>query len=104
MAFDFKKEFKKYYRPKNKPEIINVPSFNFIAIRGKGNPNEENGSYRQAIQVLYAVAYTLKMSIKQIIKLKVFTNLLYRHLKVFGGKKMLKMLIIYIKKILTGFQ
>ena len=54
MAFDFKKEFKKYYRPKNKPEIINVPSFNFIAIR--------------------------------------------------GGKKMLKMLIIYIKKILTGFQ
>ena len=64
MAFDFKKEFKEYYRPKNKPEIINVPSFNFIAIRGKGNPNEENGSYRQAIQVLYAVAYTLKMSYK----------------------------------------
>lgn len=104
MAFDFKKEFKEYYRPKNKPEIINVPSFNFISIRGKGNPNEENGSYQQAIQVLYAVAYTLKMSYKTDYKLKVFINLLYRHLKAFGGKKMLKMLIIYIKKILTGFQ
>ena len=72
MAFDFKKEFKKYYRPKNKPEIINVPSFNFIAIRGKGNPNEENGSYRQAIQVLYAVAYTLKMSYKTDYQIKGF--------------------------------
>ena len=69
---DFKKEFKKYYRPKNKPEIINVPSFNFIAIRGKGNPNEENGSYRQAIQVLYAVAYTLKMSYKTDYQIKGF--------------------------------
>ena len=72
MAFDFKKEFKEYYRPKNKPEIINVPSFNFIAIRGKGNPNEENGSYRQAIQVLYAVAYTLKMSYKTDYQIKGF--------------------------------
>ena len=97
MIFDLKKEYKEYYRPKNKPEIINIPSFNYIAVRGKGNPNEEDGSYQQAIQVLYAVVYTLK----KIIKLKVFTNLLYRHLKVFGGKKML---IIYIKKILTGFQ
>ena len=72
LTFDFKKEFKEYYRPKNKPEIINVPSFNFIAIRGKGNPNEENGSYRQAIQVLYAVAYTLKMSYKTDYQIKGF--------------------------------
>ena len=49
MIFDLKKEYKEYYRPKNKPEIINMPSFNYIAVRGKGNPNEEDGSYQQAI-------------------------------------------------------
>lgn len=64
MTFDFKKEYKEYYRPKNKPEIINIPSFNFIAVRGKGNPNEEKGMYQQAISILYAVAYILKMSYK----------------------------------------
>ena len=72
MTFDFKKEYKEYYRPKNKPEIINIPQFNFIAIRGKGNPNEENGMYQQAIHILYAVAYTLKMSYKTEYKIKGF--------------------------------
>ena len=57
MAFDFKKEFKEFYMPKNKPEIVNVPKANYIAVRGKGNPNEEGGAYQQAISVLYAVAY-----------------------------------------------
>ena len=64
MAFDFKKEFKEFYLPKNKPEIVNVPEMNYIAVRGKGNPNEEGGAYQKAIGVLYAVAYTLKMSYK----------------------------------------
>ena len=68
MAFDFKKEYKEFYMPKNKPEIVNVPKANYIAVRGKGrgkgNPNEEGGAYQQAISVLYAVAYTLKMSYK----------------------------------------
>lgn len=64
MAFDFKKEYKEYYMPKNKPEILSVPKANYIAVRGKGDPNEEGGSYQQAIGVLYAVAYTLKMSYK----------------------------------------
>ena len=72
MTFDFKKEYKEYYRPKNKPEIINIPQFNFIAIRGKGNPNEENGMYQQAINALYAVAYTLKMSYKTAYKIEGF--------------------------------
>ena len=72
MTFDFKKEHKEYYRPKNKPEIINIPQFNFIAVRGKGNPNEENGMYQQAISVLYAVAYTLKMSYKTDYKIEGF--------------------------------
>lgn len=62
MVFDFKKEYKKFYKPKNKPEIITVPSANYIAVRGMGDPNVEGGAYQQAISVLYAVAYTLKMS------------------------------------------
>ncbi len=64
MAFDFKKEYKEFYMPKNKPEIVNVPEANYIAVRGKGDPNEEDGDYQKAINVLYAVAYTLKMSYK----------------------------------------
>lgn len=64
MAFDFKKEYREYYMPKNRPEIVNVPRANYIAVRGKGDPNEAGGAYQQAIGVLYAVAYTLKMSHK----------------------------------------
>ena len=64
MAFDFKKEYKEYYLPKNKPEIIDVPRMNFIAVKGKGNPNEEDGEYKQAIGLLYGIAYTIKMSKK----------------------------------------
>lgn len=62
MAFDFKKEYKEFYLPKNKPEIIEVPAMNYIAIRGEGDPNEEGGAYNASIDVLYAVAYTVKMS------------------------------------------
>lgn len=64
MAFDFKKEYKEFYMPKNKPEIVTVPKANYIAVRGKGNPNEIDGAYQLAISILYAVAYTLKMSYK----------------------------------------
>ena len=64
MAFDIKKEYKEYYMPKSKPEIVTVPKANYIAVRGKGDPNEEGGAYKKAIGVLYAVAYTLKMSYK----------------------------------------
>ncbi len=64
MTFDFKKEYKEFYLPKNKPEIVTVPRANYIAVRGKGDPNEEGGAYQQAIGILYAVAYTLKMSYK----------------------------------------
>lgn len=64
MAFDFKKEYKEFYMPKNKPQIVDVPKANYIAVKGKGDPNEEDGLYKKAIQVLYSVAYTLKMSYK----------------------------------------
>lgn len=64
MAFDFKKEYKEFYMPKNKPQIVDVPKANYIAVRGTGDPNEEDGAYKKAIGILYAVAYTLKMSYK----------------------------------------
>jgi len=72
VAFDFKKEYKEFYMPKNKPEIVNVPKANYIAIKGKGNPNDEDGEYKKAIGVLYAIAYTLKMSYKTDYKIEGF--------------------------------
>ena len=62
--FDFKKEYKEFYMPKKKSEIVMIPTMNYIAVRGEGNPNEKDGAYQQAISILYAVAYTIKMSYK----------------------------------------
>ena len=62
MAFDFKKEYKEYYMPKNKPGIVTVPSMNYIAVRGQGDPNQEDGEYKQSIGLLYGIAFTIKMS------------------------------------------
>lgn len=62
MAFDFKKEYKEFYMPKNKPSILEVPAMNYIAVRGMGDPNEEHGAYQESISILYAIAYTIKMS------------------------------------------
>lgn len=64
MAFDFKKEYKEYYMPPRKPTVVNVPKMNYVAVRGKGDPNEEGGDYKKAIGVLYAVAFTIRMSYK----------------------------------------
>ncbi len=64
MAFDFKKEYKEFYMPKNKPGIVTVPSMNYIAVRGEGDPNQEDGEYKQAIGLLYGIAFTIKMSKK----------------------------------------
>ena len=62
MAFDYKKEYKEFYLPKNKPELVTVPPMRFAAVRGSGNPNEEGGPYKQAIGLLYGIAFTIKMS------------------------------------------
>ena len=62
MAFDYKKEFKEFYLPPAKPQIVNVPKTQFVAVRGKGNPNDEDGEYKSALAVQYAVVYTIKMS------------------------------------------
>ena len=72
MAFDFKKEYKEFYLPKNVPQIVTVPRANYIAVRGKRNPNEDGGEYKTVISVLYAVAYTLKMSYKTDYKIEGF--------------------------------
>lgn len=64
MAFDFKKEYREFYLPPKKPGIVDIPEMNFVAVRGAGNPNEEDGEYANAIGLLYGIAFTLKMSHK----------------------------------------
>ncbi len=64
MAFDYKKEYKEYYIPPKTPTVITIPSMNYLAVRGKGNPNDESGEYKDSIGLLYGIAYTLKMSYK----------------------------------------
>lgn len=72
MAFDFKKEFKEFYQPKTKPSIITVPKMNYLAVRGTGDPNQEDSAYKESIELLYGVAYTLKMSHKTDYKIEGF--------------------------------
>ena len=62
MVFDYKKEYKEFYLPPKTPELIDIPSMNFAAVRGKGNPNEEDGEYKSSIGLLYGIAFTIKMS------------------------------------------
>ena len=64
MAFDYKKEYKEFYMPKDKPGIVKIPKINYIAVRGKGDPNKENGEYKNSIGLLYGIAFTIKMSYK----------------------------------------
>jgi hypothetical protein len=64
MAFDYKKEYKEFYLPKNEPSIVTVPPMNYIAVRGKGDPNDPDGEYQAAIGLLYGIAFTIKMSKK----------------------------------------
>ena len=64
MPFDFKKEYKECYMPKDQPELVTVKPARYIAVRGKGDPNEEGGEYQRGVGILYAVAYTIKMSYK----------------------------------------
>lgn len=62
MAFDYKKEYKEFYMPKNKPGIVEIPPMNYLAVRGSGDPNEEGSEYKQSIGLLYGIAFTIKMS------------------------------------------
>ena len=64
VAFDYKKEYKEFYLPPKTPGIVTIPAMNFLAVRGQGDPNEEGGAYKQALEMLYGVAFTIKMSKK----------------------------------------
>lgn len=64
MAFDYKKEYKEFYLPPKKPQIITLPPMNFVAVQGKGDPNDPEGEYQAAMEILYGIAYTIKMSYK----------------------------------------
>lgn len=70
MPFDYKKEYKEFYMPKKTPSIVKVPVINYIAVRGKGNPNNENGEYKKSIELLYTIAFTIKMSYRGDYKIK----------------------------------
>lgn len=72
MAFDFKKEYKAFYMPSKNPDIIEIPSMNFLAVRGQGNPNKEDGEYSKAVGLLYGMAWTIKMSYKSSYKIDGF--------------------------------
>lgn len=58
---DYKKKFKELYQPKEQPVVIEVPEMLFIQIAGRGNPNDENGAYKSAVETLYALSYAIKM-------------------------------------------
>lgn len=65
MAFDYKKEYREFYLPSKKPQLVEIPKMKYIAVRGKGNPNEEGGAYKESIGLLYGIAFTIKMSKKK---------------------------------------
>ena len=64
MPFDYKKEYKEFYLPPQKPTIVTVPPMHYLAVRGQGDPNAAGGAYQNAIELLYGIAYTIKMSKK----------------------------------------
>lgn len=64
MTFDYKKEYKEFYLPPKVPVIANIPAMNYVAVRGKGNPNDPDGEYKRAMSLLYGISFTIKMSYK----------------------------------------
>ena len=98
MPFDYKKEYKEFYMPKNKPSIVDVPKMNYIAVRGKGNPNEENSEYKNSIGLLYAIAFTIKMSYKGSYKIKGYFEYVVPPLEGFWWQDLNKVGIDYKSK------
>lgn len=87
MAFDYKKEYKEFYMPKAKPELVTVPRMNYLAVRGTGDPNVEGGAYKEAIGLLYGVAFTVKMSKKGNHKIEGFFDYVVPPLEGFWWQK-----------------
>ena len=103
MAFDYKKEYKEFYMPKAKPDIVTIPKMNYIAVRGSGDPNAEDGDYKAAIGLLYAVAFTIKMSKKSSHKIKGISIMWCRRWRDSGGRTELMELTMHTRKTLIGF-
>ena len=103
MAFDYKKEYKEFYMPKNKPSIITIPKMNYIAVRGKGNPNDEKGEYKQTIGLLYAIAFTIKMSYKGTHKIDGYFEYVVPPLEGFWWQDVMKDSIDYNNKDKMNF-
>ncbi len=87
MVFDYKKEYKEFYIPKNKPNIIRIPKMNYIAVRGKGNPNDKKSEYTTSIGLLYSIAFTIKMSYKGTHKIEGYFNYVVPPLEGFWWQK-----------------
>ncbi len=98
MAFDYKKEYKEFYMPKSKPSIVEIPEMNYIAVRGTGNPNEKNSEYKDSIGLLYAIAYTIKMSYKGTHKIDGFFEYVVPPLEGFWWQEGVKGIINYNNK------
>ncbi len=103
MAFDYKKEYKEFYMPKNKPNIVKIPKMNYIAVRGTGNPNEENGDYKNTLGLLYSIAYTIKMSYKGTHKIDGFFEYVVPPLEGFWWQEGMKTTIDYNNKSAMHF-
>ncbi len=97
-AFDYKKEYKEFYLPKNKPAIVEIPKMNYIAVRGTGNPNKEDGEYKKSIGLLYAIAFTIKMSYKTSHEIEGFFNYVVPPLEGFWWQDGIKGTIDYNNK------
>jgi hypothetical protein len=62
---DCKKKLKQLYKPSTKKvEIVDVPQMNFLMIDGEGDQNTSQ-SFSDAIEALFALAYTLKFMVKK---------------------------------------
>ena len=102
MAFDYKKEYKEFYQPPRTPGIVTVPAMNFLAVRGQGDPNEEGGAYKQALELLYAVAYTIKMSKLGQHRLRATLTMWYRPWRACGGKRVRRAWTAPARQISSG--
>ena len=103
MAFDYKKEYKEFYMPKNKPSIVKIPKMNYIAVRGKGNPNDENSEYKDSIGLLYTIAFTIKMSYKGTYKINGYFEYVVPPLEGFWWQDEMKDSIDYNSKDKMNF-
>lgn len=102
MPFDYKKEYREFYLPPKKPHLITIPRMNFVAVRGKGDPNAPGGAYQEAMGVLYGIAFTIKMSYKGSHKMDGILNMWFHRWRACGIRRVWMALTMHIKKHLSG--